>query len=89
MKEEELERFYNVPVETYYELGRAKVKLRDILHWGEGSIIKLDRLSGEYIDVFIENQIFAKGEVIIVDEKFSIRLFQILTPEEIMEYNIE
>ncbi|HHS48661.1 MAG TPA: flagellar motor switch protein FliN [Desulfurella acetivorans] len=89
MKGEELARFYNVPVETYYELGRAKVKLRDVLRWSEGSVIKLDRLSGEYIDVFIENQIFAKGEVIIVDEKFSIRLFQILTTEEIMEYSIE
>jgi len=89
MKEEELVPFYNVPVETYYELGKAKVKLRDVLHWKEGSVVKLDRLSGEYIDVFIENQIFAKGEVIIVDEKFSIRLSQILTPEEVMEYNIK
>ena len=50
MKGEELARFYNVPVETYYELGRAKVKLRDVLRWSEGSVIKLDRLSGEYID---------------------------------------
>lgn len=89
MNEEELKPFYNVPVKTYYELGRTKVKLKDVLQWREGSVIKLDRLSGEYIDIFIENQIFAKGEVIIVDEKFNIRLFQILSPEEIMEYSIK
>ncbi len=64
------------------ELGRTKLSVREVLDLGQGSIIELDKLSGDPVDVFINDRRFARGEVVVVDENFGVRITEILSPSE-------
>lgn len=64
------------------EMGRTKLTIRNILELGQGSIIELDKLSGDPVDVFINNRKFAEGEVVVVDENFGVRITEIISPVE-------
>lgn len=70
----------DVPLQVKVELGRTKKLIRDILDLGPGSVIELDRLAGEPVDVFVNTKLIAKGEVVVIDENFGIRIIEIVNP---------
>ena len=71
----------DVPLEVTVELGRTKKRIRDILEFTPGTIVELDKLAGEPIDVLVNGKFVAKGEVVVIDEKFGIRITDIVNPE--------
>lgn len=78
----------DVSVELSVELGRTRWKIRDILSIGEGTIIELDKLNGEPVDVLVNKRLIAKGEVVIIDESFGVRITEIVTPLEQLGYGV-
>jgi len=71
----------DVPLEVTVELGRTRKKIKEILEFTPGTIIELDKLAGEPIDVLVNGKFVAKGEVVVIDEKFGIRITDIVNPE--------
>jgi flagellar motor switch protein FliN len=74
----------DIPVVITVELGRAKLPIKQILHLAQGSVIELDALAGEPMDVYVNGCLIAQGEVVVMGEKFGIRLTDIVTPSERM-----
>jgi flagellar motor switch protein FliN len=74
----------DIPVQLTVELGRTKVPIKYFLQLAQGSIVELDALAGEPMDVLINGYLIAQGEVVVVNEKFGIRLTDIVTPSERM-----
>ena len=72
----------NIEVTLSIEVGRTEMTIRDLLRLNEGSVIELDRLAGEPLDLFVNGAIIAKGEVVMVGERYGIRLTDIVDPEE-------
>ena len=64
------------------ELGRTKMYIKDILGLGEGSIIELDKLAGEPVDLLVNGKLIAKGEVVVIDENFGVRVTDIVSPTD-------
>ena len=78
----------DVPLKINVQLGSSKMLVRDLLQLGQGSVIELEKLVGEPMDVFIGDKLVARGEVVVVNEKFGIRLTDIVTPvERIKQFN--
>ena len=71
-----------VPVTISVEIGRTLVQIRDLLRYTQGSVIELDRLVSEPLDVLVNNTLIAHGEVVVVDEQFGIRLTDVISPSE-------
>ncbi len=71
----------DIPVKLYFDLGKAKVKVRTILNLKEGDVVETAKNAGEYVDINVENQAFGKGETIILDNKFAIRITSICTKQ--------
>jgi flagellar motor switch protein FliN/FliY len=74
----------DIPVELSVELGRTRISIRDLLQLAHGSVVELDALAGEPMDVLVNGTLIAQGEVVVVNEKFGIRLTDIVTPAERM-----
>ncbi len=72
----------DIPVQLTVELGRTKVPIKYILQLAQGSIVELDAMAGEPMDVLVNGYLIAQGEVVVVNEKFGIRLTDIVTPSE-------
>lgn len=72
----------NIGVKLTVEVGRAELTIRDLLRLSEGSVIELDRLAGDPLDVLVNGTLIAKGEVVMVGERFGIRFGQIIDPEK-------
>ena len=72
----------DIPVSMTVELGRTKISIRNLLQLAHGSVVELDGLAGEPMDVLINGTLIAQGEVVVVNEKFGIRLTDIITPQE-------
>ena len=72
----------DVYMEMTVELGRTKKLIRDILGMGEGTIIELDKLAGEPVDILVNHKLIAKGEVVVIDENFGVRVTEIVSPME-------
>ena len=66
------------------ELGRSKMLVKDILNVGMGSVIELDKLSGEPVDVMINGKLIAHGEVVVVDENFGVKIVDVISPDQRM-----
>jgi flagellar motor switch protein FliN/FliY len=64
------------------ELGRTKIPIRDLLQLVQGSVVELDRLAGEPMDVLVNGCLIAQGEVVVVNDKFGIRLTDVIAPDE-------
>jgi len=77
-----IELLLDVPLTLTVELGRTKMLIKDILDLTAGSIVELDKIAGESIDVLINNKLVAKGEVVVIDENFGIRITNIISPQE-------
>jgi len=71
-----------IPVTLSMEIGRTEVSIRNLLQLNQGSVIELDRLAGEPMDVMVNGTLVAHGEVVVVNEKFGIRLTDIISPQE-------
>jgi flagellar motor switch protein FliN len=74
----------DIPVQLSVELGRVKVPIKYILQLAQGSVVELDAMAGEPMDVLVNGYLIAQGEVVVVNEKFGIRLTDIVTPSERM-----
>jgi len=72
----------DVYMEMTVELGRTKKQIKDILGMGEGTIIELDKLAGEPVDILVNHKPIAKGEVVVIDENFGVRVTEILSSLE-------
>ena len=72
----------DIPLEISVELGRTKMLINDLLHLGQGSVIELSKLAGETLEIFANQRLVARGEVVVVNEKYGIRLSEIISPSE-------
>jgi flagellar motor switch protein FliN/FliY len=72
----------DIPVSLTVELGRTKISIRNLLQLAHGSVVELDGLAGEPMDVMVNGTLIAQGEVVVVNDKFGIRLTDIITPQE-------
>jgi len=72
----------DIPLEVTAELGRTKMLIRDLLQLGQGSVIELDKIAGEPMEILVNNRLVARGEVVVVNEKFGVRLTDIISPTE-------
>jgi flagellar motor switch protein FliN/FliY len=72
----------DIPVTISMEIGRAQVSIRNLLQLNQGSVVELDRLAGEPLDVLVNGTLIAHGEVVVVNEKFGIRLTDVISPAE-------
>ena len=73
---------FDIPVQLTVELGRTRLPIRDVLQLAQGSVVELDGLAGEPLDVYVNGCLIAQGEVVVVNERFGIRLTDIVTPSE-------
>ncbi|MET4678162.1 flagellar motor switch protein FliN/FliY [Luteibacter sp. PvP120] len=72
----------DVPVTMAMEVGRTKISIRNLLQLNQGSVVELDRAAGEPLDVFVNGTLVAHGEVVVINEKFGIRLTDVISPAE-------
>ena len=72
----------DIPVSIALEIGRTKISIRNLLKLNQGSVVELDRLAGEPLDVLVNNTLVAHGEVVVVNDKFGIRLTDVISREE-------
>jgi flagellar motor switch protein FliN/FliY len=80
--EANLEVILDVPVTLTLEVGRTRLPIRSLLQLSQGSIVELERAAGEPLDVFVNGTLIAHGEVVVVNEKFGIRLTDVISPAE-------
>ena len=77
-----LDAILDVPVTIAMEIGRTRINIHNLLQLNQGSVVELDRLAGEPMDVLVNGTLVAKGEVVVVNEKFGIRLTDIISPSD-------
>ena len=77
-----LDLLLEMPLTVTFEVGRAKMPISDLLSLGQGWVLDLHRLVGESLDLFVNNRLIARGEVVVINEKFGARLTEIIPPEE-------
>ena len=79
---QDLDFILDIPLGLSVELGRTKMLVNDLLQLGQGSIVELNKIAGEPLEVFINRKLVARGEVVVVNEKFGVRLTDIVSPME-------
>lgn len=72
----------DIPVTLSMEIGRTSVSIKDLLQLAKGSVVELDRMAGEPLDVLVNGTLVARGEVVVVNDKFGVRLNQVISPSE-------
>ncbi|MCE9559958.1 MAG: flagellar motor switch protein FliN [Armatimonadetes bacterium] len=77
-----LELLMDIPLEISVELGRIKMMVKDVVDLGTGSIIEIDKAAGEPVDVLVNGRLVARGEVVVIEDNFGVRITEILTPQE-------
>jgi flagellar motor switch protein FliN/FliY len=80
-----LEFILDVTLQVTVEVGRTRMTIQDLLHLGQGSVIELEKLAGEPLDIFINGKAVARGEAVIVNDKFGVRLTDIVSTEDRIE----
>ena len=75
----------NIQVTLTIEVGRAMIKIRDLMRLTQGSVVELDRIAGEPLDLLINNTVVAQGEVVLVNDRYGIRLTRVVPPSERLE----
>jgi flagellar motor switch protein FliN/FliY len=75
----------DIPLQVTVELGRAQMLINDLLQLGQGSVVELSKLAGEPMEILVNQKLIARGEVVVVNEKFGIRLTDIISPLERVE----
>lgn len=75
----------DIPLEVSVEVGRSRILVRDLLQLQEGSLVELDKLAGEPLDLYVNSRLIARGEAVVVNEKFGLRLTDVVSPSERIE----
>lgn len=78
----DMNRVMDIPVQLTVELGRTKIPIKHILQLAQGSVIELQAMAGEPMDVYVNGYLIAQGEVVVINDKFGIRLTDVVTPSE-------
>ena len=84
-KDRNLQLILDIPLRVTVELGRTKMPVNELLNLGQGSVIELNKLAGEPMEVFVNDKLIARGEAVVVNEKFGIRLTDIISTKERVE----
>jgi flagellar motor switch protein FliN len=79
----DLEAVFDVPVQVSAVLGRARMEINDLLQLGPGTVLELDRKVGEAIDIYVNNRLVARGEVVLVDDKLGVTMTEIIKAERV------
>lgn len=82
---ENLDLLLDIPLEISIELGRTRLLINDLLKLGQGSVIELPKAAGETLDILANNRLIAKGDVVVVNKKYGIRLTEVISPVERVE----
>lgn len=80
-----LERIMDIPLTISVELGRTKIQIGDLLHLAQGSVVELNKVAGEPLDVYVHGKLIARGEAVVINEQFGIRLTDIVSHSERIE----
>lgn len=80
-----LEFLYDVPLQISVEVGRSRILLRDLLKMGEGYVIELDKLAGDPLDLYVNSRLIARGEAVMVGDKFGIKLTEVVSATDRIE----
>lgn len=80
-----LDFLYDVPLQVSVEVGRSRILLKDLLKMGEGYVIELDKMAGEPLDLYVNSRLIARGEAVMVGEKFGIRLTDVISTTDRIE----
>jgi flagellar motor switch protein FliN/FliY len=75
----------DVPLQVSVELGRSRVLIKDLLQMREGSVVELDKLAGEPLEVYVNSHLIARGEAVVVEDKVGLRLTDVVSPSERLE----
>ncbi len=84
-REVNLNMILDLPVDVHVELGQARMTIQSILAFSVGTVIELDRLAGDPVDILVNGKLIGKGEVMVVDESFGIRVTELIEPEKRVE----
>lgn len=84
-KNHTLDFLLDVSLAVTVEVGRSKVTVQDLLQYGQGSVVELEKLAGEPLDIYVNGKPIARGEAVIVNEKFGVRLTDIISPDDRLE----
>jgi flagellar motor switch protein FliN/FliY len=84
-KSKELGFLLDVPLQVSVEIGRSRILIKDLLQMQEGSIIELDKLAGEPLDLYVNSRLIARGEAVLVKDKYGLRLTDVVSPSERIE----
>ena len=74
-----------IPLQVTVELGRAKITVENLLRLTQGSVVELNRVTGEPLDIYVNNRLVARGEAVVVKEKFGVRIIDVISPEKRVE----
>ena len=80
-----LDSLLDISVDISVEIGRTKLTIRELLALSKGSIIELNRIAGESVDIYVNDKLLGKGEIVLVNERLGVRVMEILTPKERVE----
>ncbi len=75
----------DIPLQVTVELGRTKLLVKDILQLNQGAVVELSKLAGEPLDIFVNSKLVARGEAVVINEKYGVRLVDIVSPNERVE----
>ena len=75
----------DIPLQVTVELGRTKLLVKDVLQLNQGAVVELTKMAGEPLDIFVNSKLVARGEAVVVNEKFGVRLVDIVSPNERVE----
>lgn len=78
----DIDMIMDIPVQMSVELGRTRLTIKNILQLGQGSVVELDGLAGEPMDIYVNGYLIAQGEVVVVEDKYGIRVTDIITPSD-------
>jgi len=81
----DLRRLFDIPLVISVELGRNRMPIQDLLRLTQGSVVELDKLAGEPLDVLVHGRLVARGEAVVVNDKFGVRLTDIVSPRQRIE----
>lgn len=80
-----LDLILDVPMKVTVELGRTRMPVKELLQLTQGSVIELNTMAGDHLEVFVNNKLIAKGEVVVVNDRFGVRISEILSPQQRVE----
>jgi flagellar motor switch protein FliN len=85
VKEHGIDLLLDIPLQISVEVGRSRILVRELLQMQEGSLIELDKLAGEPLDLYVNSRLIARGEAVVVNDKFGLRLTDVVSPSERIE----